>query len=75
MRGELFKDRQGEWRFRLIARNNRKIAPSEGYGNRQDALDTLHAIAEEPLEEILEIGFLRPGEIATRTKIWPEQEG
>jgi len=42
MRFHVYKDRAGEWRWRLLAGNNRIIADSgEGYNNKQDCL---HAI-------------------------------
>jgi uncharacterized protein YegP (UPF0339 family) len=37
MRGkvEIFKDKKGEWRFRVKAGNNKIIAVSEGYKTKQ----------------------------------------
>jgi len=33
----LFRDRRGEYRWRLVARNGRTIAQSEGYARRRGA--------------------------------------
>lgn len=39
MRCKLFKDKRGEWRWTLCARNGRKVATSgEGYKRRADCL-------------------------------------
>ena len=46
LRFELFKDTDApsEWRWRLKAANNEIVAASEGYKNKQDALDTIELI-------------------------------
>jgi uncharacterized protein YegP (UPF0339 family) len=41
----LYKDAAGEWRWRLLAANNRNIADSgEGYINKQDCLDAIELV-------------------------------
>lgn len=41
----VYKDAKGEWRWRLVAANNRIIADSgEGYHNRQDCLAAIELI-------------------------------
>lgn len=41
----VYKDAAGEWRWRLLAANNRKIANSgEGYNNKQDCLDAIELV-------------------------------
>lgn len=44
IRFELYRDTAGQHRFRIVAANGETIAQSEGYHNRQDALDTITAI-------------------------------
>ena len=41
---EFYKDRKGETRFRLIARNGRILASSEGYSSRAKAWNGVQAI-------------------------------
>jgi len=38
---EIYKDDQGEWRFRVRASNHEIIAEGESYKNRQDMVDVL----------------------------------
>ena len=41
----VYKDTRGEWRWRLVAANNRIVADSgEGYRNRQDCLSAIELI-------------------------------
>ena len=45
MKIELFKsDTNGEWYFRVRAKNGQVIAASEGYKNRLDALQTAKSL-------------------------------
>ena len=40
-----YKDSLGEWRWRLLAANNKSIAVSgEGYKNKQDCLDAIELV-------------------------------
>jgi len=50
---ELFKDKSGEWRWRLIAPNGEIVAVSEGYRNKQAARDTINAIRQYALDAIV----------------------
>ncbi|RLE59796.1 MAG: DUF1508 domain-containing protein [Thermoprotei archaeon] len=43
-RFELYKDKSGEWRFRLVAPNNETIAVSEGYSSKQAAIKGIEAV-------------------------------
>lgn len=54
VKARLYKDTDGFWRFRLVARNGRTVSPSEGYHNKQDAKDTVKAINQniEIVEEV-----------------------
>ena len=45
-RFEVFKDRKGQWRFRLRARNGKIIASSEGYISRRNAILGIKSIQE-----------------------------
>ena len=55
MKFEIYKDKNGEWRWHLKAANHEKIATSgEGYKNKADALHAIelvksssHALVEE----------------------------
>ena len=41
----VYKDAAGEWRWRLLAANNRNIANSgQGYANKQDCLDAIELV-------------------------------
>ena len=44
MRFVIFQDAAGEWRFRLVAANNRTIAQSEGYRERRRCEQTIYRI-------------------------------
>jgi uncharacterized protein YegP (UPF0339 family) len=37
----LFRDKRGQWRFRVVARNHKIIAQSEGYTRKANALKTI----------------------------------
>jgi uncharacterized protein YegP (UPF0339 family) len=42
---EIYKDNTGEWRWRLVAANNRIIATSgEGYANRNDCISAIELV-------------------------------
>ena len=43
-RFEIFKDKKGEWRFRLIAKNSQVIAQSEGYKKKGSARAAILAV-------------------------------
>ena len=54
-RFEIFRDSAGEYRFRLIAPNNKIIAVSEGYKNKSGCLHGIEAIKRYASEaEIIE---------------------
>ncbi|HEU4594627.1 MAG TPA: DUF1508 domain-containing protein [Pyrinomonadaceae bacterium] len=43
----IYKDASGEWRWRLLASNNRNIANSgEGYVNKQDCLAAIELVKD-----------------------------
>ncbi len=44
MRFVIFQDSDGEWRFRLVAANNKIIAQSEGYRERRRCEQTIQRI-------------------------------
>ena len=56
MEFQLYKDKADEWRWRLIAKNGKKIATSgEGYKNKADcahAIDLVKASAEASVTEV-----------------------
>ena len=45
-RFEVFKDRKGEWRFRLRARNGKIIAVGESYVSRRNAILGIESIQD-----------------------------
>lgn len=55
MRYKVYKDNKGEWRWRLLATNNRVLADSgEGYKNKQDCLQGIELVKRSfatPVEE------------------------
>ena len=51
---EVFKDKAGEWRFRVKAKNGRVIAQSEGYKRVEGAEKGISAL-EEALSGYYEI--------------------
>ncbi len=52
--GELFRDSEGKWRFRVRAANGEVITQSESYSRRRDAENTLLnlGVAEEDVTVI-----------------------
>jgi len=46
MKWEVYKDRAGEYRWRLVAANGEIVAASEGYKNKKDAIETINIIKE-----------------------------
>jgi uncharacterized protein YegP (UPF0339 family) len=56
MRYNIYKDKQGYWRWRLLAANNRVIADSgEAYFNKQDCLhgiDLVKSAYNAPVYEV-----------------------
>lgn len=44
MRFVIFRDADGQWRFRLVAANNRVLAQSEGYRERRRCEQTIRRI-------------------------------
>lgn len=47
--GLIFKD----WRFRIVAKNNRILASSEGYRNRADAIHAAMLIQTEAKSSVI----------------------
>ncbi|MBO6782397.1 MAG: DUF1508 domain-containing protein [Alphaproteobacteria bacterium] len=53
---ELYKDKAGEWRWRLRAANNKIIADcGEGYQNKQDCLAGIELVKGSIAAEVVEI--------------------
>jgi len=53
---EVYKDKKGEFRFRLKAGNGEIIATGEGYKNKQGCLNGIESIKKNaPEAEIVEI--------------------
>ena len=52
LHGELFQSLNGEWRWRLRAKNGEIVAQSEGYTRKESAQDTLRMIAEAKVKVI-----------------------
>lgn len=56
MHFELYKDKQGQWRWRLVARNGKYIANSgEGYYNKQDCLHAIMLVKSSSEASITEL--------------------
>lgn len=45
-RFEIYKDKRGEWRFRLVAPNHKTIAVSEGYHNKADCIHAIKKVKQ-----------------------------
>ena len=41
---EVFKDKAGQWRFRLKAKNGRILCQSEGYTRKENCLNGITAV-------------------------------
>ena len=57
MEFELYKDKSGEWRWRLQAANNKIVADSgEGYHNKDDCIHGINLVkstdASTPVNEV-----------------------
>lgn len=46
---ELFNDKNGEPRLRLISSNGRKLMSGEDYESRRNAMDTKRSIIDRPI--------------------------
>lgn len=52
---ELYKDKKGEFRFRLVAPNGQTIATSEGYASKDSAMNGIASVKKNaPVAEIVE---------------------
>jgi len=52
---ELYKDKKGEYRFRLVASNGQTIATSEGYSSKDGALKGIESVKKNaPGADIVE---------------------
>lgn len=59
MRFEIYKDKNGEWRWHLKAANHEKIATSgEGYKNKADALHAIDLVKSSYNAPVVEIWSL-----------------
>jgi uncharacterized protein len=53
---EIFKDKVGEYRFRLKAKNGEIIAVSEGYTTKQNCKKGIYSVQENaPKAEIIDL--------------------
>jgi uncharacterized protein YegP (UPF0339 family) len=53
---ELYKDKKGEFRFRLVAPNGQTIATGEGYKSKESAKNGIESIKKNaPGAEIVEV--------------------
>lgn len=41
MNFQYYKDKKGEWRFRIVARNGRIVASGEGYTTKANMMKTI----------------------------------
>ena len=53
---ELYKDKKGEFRFRLVAPNGQTIATGEGYKSKESAKNGIESVKKNaPGAEIVEV--------------------
>lgn len=55
MRIQVFQNDDEQWYFRLVADNGETVAQSEGYLDKQDALDTIDLITDEASDASVEV--------------------
>lgn len=56
MRFEIFKDKQGQLRFRLVSKNGRVIAQSEGYKTRAGVNGGIKSVrTNAPYAEVINV--------------------
>lgn len=60
---EIYRDNNGEWRWRLVARNRRIIADSgEGYKRKGKAVSMVRKITQIPSPTIVYVGYEEQGD-------------
>lgn len=60
----IYKDKSDQWRWRIVARNNRKIAiSSEGYHNYDDCLHSIKLVLDMKYSENPIVNLFRPSTI------------
>ncbi len=53
---EIYKDKKGEFRFRLIAANGQIIATSQGYKTKKSCLNGIESVKKNaPNTEVVEV--------------------
>ena len=53
---ELYKDKKGEYRFRLVAPNGQTIATSEGYKSKDSAVKGIESVKKNaPTAKVSEV--------------------
>ena len=53
---EIYKDKKGEFRFRLIAANGQVIATSEGYASKASCLKGIESVKKNaPNTDVVEV--------------------
>ena len=53
---EIFKDKKGEFRFRLVAANGQVIATSQGYKSKSSCMNGIDSVKKNaPKTEIVEV--------------------
>lgn len=50
---EVFKDRRGQWRFRLVASNGRIVCQSEGYTRKSNCLAGIRALQKSAADAVV----------------------
>lgn len=55
MRIVYFKNKKGQWYFRIVAKNNKIVAQSEGYKTRQGVLKTIKLIINGTFPDAVEL--------------------
>lgn len=51
---EIYKDKAGEFRFKLVASNGQTIAVSEGYTTKDNTMNGIESVRKNAAEAVIE---------------------
>lgn len=72
---EIFRDSDNQWRWRVVADNNRVVATcGEGYHNRKDCIHGLHVVTRHIIESALNAWMWGTSDFDSPEPPAPEQD-